>query len=164
LSFSHRRSGLSFEFRPMVNRALLCVIHLTFGGVLVAGPALLTASCSANPDLIRHKVATHDAAGGGTFLGRLQGQLGGQLNQDGTACLWVQNAGTKTLLIWPNGFYVTAKPPLKIADARGTILATVGQQLSVAGGMGPDPKEEPVFGCNGGSQSFLVGEVVQPGS
>lgn len=133
------------------------------GSVLLSALLGLT-GCNPGSSLDRHSVPTHPS-GGGSHLGALQGQLGGQVNKDGTACLWVQN-GAKTILVWPDGYFATGNP-LGIANAQGDVLATIGKQVTLGGGLAPDDfSTQSLVGCNFGSNPriFLVGEVVPPGS
>lgn len=132
--------------------------------VIVVFVLLAVTGCSppSNP-FVHYPVATHpQAPNGATLLVRLQGKLDGQVNKDGAACLWIGTGGTKTLLIWPTGYFA-AGDPLEIRDEVGRRLGKVGEQITLGGGPGPDPASTLVMGCGHASSTFLVTEVVQGG-
>lgn len=89
----------------------------------------------------------------------MNGKLQGSVNADGTACLWIQNGATVTGIVWPNGYYADGYP-LTIRSADGSAMGTVGETVSLGGGLGQDPRVAPVLGCRQASQAWIVSEVV----
>ena len=96
---------------------------------------------------------------GARMQSEFSGILGGQVNKDGTACFWLGNGQSRTVLIWPNG-YSGRGTPLSIADQRGQILVPVGQEITLGGGR-ITPAASPILGCPPSAEAFEVGEVVQ---
>jgi len=104
-----------------------------------------------------YRLATTAASPGDGYLGGLQGVLGGQVNGDGSACLWVQAAAPdKTDLIWPAG-YTASDKPLRVVDASGKTLAAVGQTVALQGGRSVGQSAE---GCHDASQTWVVAKVM----
>ena len=83
-------------------------------------------------------------------IGALQGSV-----IDGKACFWVTVADGSTIsLVWPAGS-VAKDDPLRVEDATGKVLATVGDTNLLFAGM-PGTRER---GCHPGSSVFYAGEV-----
>jgi hypothetical protein len=118
---------------------------------------LIFASCTAPG--ITYKVATTSTSSGFGLNSRLEGQLDGQTNGDGTACFWITSGNVRTVLLWPRGFSAQGDP-LEIHDDKGQSLAQVGKQIALRGGRGQTPPAGPIFGCSGTHQVWVVAEVV----
>lgn len=91
----------------------------------------------------------------------LRGQLGGRVADNGTACLWVEAGGTRTVVVWPHG-YAAADNPLRVLDAKGNTVATVGDQVSISGGAtatGYTPEPELVAACGDTSRLFSAESI-----
>ncbi len=66
------------------------------------------------------------------------GRLGGQVNADGTACFWLFSDGEdRNALEWPAG-YSARDNPLRIIDRNGNLVGTVGEVVSLGGGLAPE--------------------------
>jgi hypothetical protein len=108
-----------------------------------------------------YRVATaYSSIPGLGFDGGRSGVLGGQTNPDGTACFWVGSGQDQAALVWPEGYSAHGNP-LAISDARGRVLATVGQYVALRGGLAPEGSKPPL-GCPASAQQFLTAEVLQP--
>jgi hypothetical protein len=108
-----------------------------------------------------YRVATaYSSIPGLGFDGGRSGVLGGQTNQDGTACFWVGSGQDQAALVWPEGYSAHGNP-LAISDAKGRVLATVGQYVALRGGNAPEGSKPPL-GCPASAQQFLTAEVLQP--
>jgi hypothetical protein len=108
-----------------------------------------------------YRVATaYSSTPGIGFDGGSSGILGGQTNQDGTACFWVGSGQDQAALVWPEGYSAHGNP-LAISDGRGRVLATVGQYVALRGGLAPEGSKPPL-GCPATAQQFLAAEVLQP--
>src|SRR5712692_4138354 len=109
---------------------------------------LLSSACSPLGASSSYTVDT--APSGPRLTARLEGVLGGQVRLDGSACFWIDNGGTRTALVWPQG-YSGAKDPLRIRDYGGKTLAQVGQHIAVGGGLGPTR-----VGCGAATAVWIV--------
>lgn len=108
-----------------------------------------------------YRVATaHSSIEGLGFDSGRSGTLGGQTNRDGTACFWVGSGQDQASLVWPQGYSAHGNP-LRISDATGHVLATVGQYVALRGGLAPEGSKLPL-GCQASAQQFLAAEVLQP--
>jgi hypothetical protein len=114
----------------------------------VVGPVLFPKS---------YKVATWYAttpAAGSLTSGT--GLLGGQTNADGSACFWLGSGEDRAALLWPPGYSARANP-LSIFDEKGQMIATVGEVVTLDGGVAPENViAKSVFGC---PKTPLVREV-----
>jgi hypothetical protein len=99
------------------------------------------------PGMVRYRVAAASRPGLAYMLALTSGKLDGQVNPDGTACLWLGDGANRYAISWPFGFSA-AGPPLTLYDADGHKGATVGQRVSMGGGGGPDGTPNPL-GCSG---------------
>ena len=88
------------------------------------------------------------------------GVLNGRTNPDGTACLWVGQGSEAHALYWPFG-YSAGGNPLTVYDGSGRAVATVGQHVSLGGGLMPDDVHS-IFGCNGFTSFWIVGIIEEP--
>ena len=89
----------------------------------------------------------------------LEGMLCGQVNSDGTACLWIGERATGIALIWPGGFTVRGSP-LTVYDGSGFPVAVVEWPVQLGGGLLPPEFVGAVFGCSGFSEAWIAGAVV----
>lgn len=81
------------------------------------------------------------------FLSSGTGVLGGQINADGSACLWLGRGEDRSALLWPSGYSARGNP-LRIVDAKGHMIATVGELVTLNGGLAPDEViAKGIFGC-----------------
>ena len=104
-----------------------------------------------------YRLATTSATPGAGYLAGLAGVLEGQVNSDGSACLWVEGeSGARTNLIWPGG-YAAVDKPLRVIDALGKTVATVGETVELQGGDSAGVQAE---GCSSISKSWLVAKVI----
>ncbi len=87
----------------------------------------------------------------------LFGVVGGQVNQDGTACFWVGDPEKRIILVWPEGYYAR-ETPLRVLDEKGRTVATVGKPVSLGGGRIPTGARA-IVGCPSTSEVFQVGDV-----
>jgi hypothetical protein len=87
------------------------------------------------------------------MLARVDGVLQATINQDGTACLFVGN----TAMIWPQGFALRGDP-LTLSNASGSVVAVVGQQISLGGGLAGDGVH--ALGCPASIEPWIVGTVI----
>ena len=126
---------------------------------IVAFPLITLMFVSCTAPGFKYKVATTSTSSGFGLNARLQGQLDGQTNGDGTACFSVTNGNETTVLLWPRGFSAQGDP-LEIHDDKGRRLAQVGEQIGVRGGRGQTPPAGPILGCSGTHQVWAVAEVV----
>lgn len=78
-------------------------------------------------------VATLSGGGSGDELALLEGPLHGQVNDDGTACFWVERDGYRTAVMWPKGWSADDHP-LRILDDWTHTVARVGDTVSIGGG------------------------------
>lgn len=112
----------------------------------------LTTGCSDSGPLGLDVSAASGGTRGATLegIGPLQGSVVG-----GKACFWVSFAdGTTTSLVWPHGS-VAKEGPLRVEDATGRVLATVGDANVAFTGM---PARDQ-GGCHPGSTVFYAGDV-----
>jgi hypothetical protein len=130
--------------------------------LIVAFPLIVLMFVGCTAPGIKYKVATTSTSSGFGLNSRLEGQLDGQTNGDGTACFWISNANVTTVLLWPRGFSAQGDP-LEIHDDKGRRLAQVGEQIALRGGRGQTPPAGPIFGCSGTHQVWVVAEVVPLG-
>lgn len=122
-------------------------------GPLVAGLLLATGIggylvLSADPS---YRLATYPMPQGRFgFQAGLGGRLEGRINNDGTACFWMNTEEGQMYLIWPGGYSARAKPP-RIIDDRGRVVALVGdygEADGLGGGLVPDESAgRPILGC-----------------
>ena len=133
---------------------------LAFGIALVG--AAVGAGLALNSALDpTYRVATaYSSIPGLGFDGGRSGVLGGQTNQDGTACFWVGSGQDQAALVWPEGYSAHGNP-LAISDARGRVLATVGQYVALRGGLAPEGPRPPL-GCPASAEQLLTAEGLQP--
>ena len=81
------------------------------------------------------------------FHSSTTGVLDGQINADGSACFWLGSGEDRTALLWPPGYSARDKP-LSIFDAKGHMIATVGDLVTFGGGLAPDDViARGIFGC-----------------
>jgi hypothetical protein len=99
-------------------------------------------------------VASPDRVG---LLARLEGVLYAQVNNDGSACLWVTYGSSRMYLVWPQG-YSASGSPLRILNEQGQMVATVGERVILRGGLGPIG---PIDGCPRDGEPWIIAEVVQ---
>jgi hypothetical protein len=95
----------------------------------------------------RYPVASASRPGGGYHLAMAGGTLDGQVNLDGTACVWLAQGLDRTAIYWPYG-YTAGGWPLSIYDDSGKRLAWVGQHVWLGGGFLPDSVSS-IPGCSG---------------
>lgn len=113
-----------------VGGALLVLSVLLAG---CGGPA--QARTSVNKTL---KIDTAPPKGGsGSLLALNEGRLGGAAAK-GAACLWLENRGRRTQVIWPAG-WAAQEHPLQVVDDNGRVVAKVGDFLRLTGGMSDSP-------------------------
>jgi hypothetical protein len=75
------------------------------------------------------------------------GLLGGQTNADGSACFWLGSGEDRAVLLWPPGYSARGNP-LSVFDAKGHLIATVGEVITLDGGTAPeDVIAKGIFGC-----------------
>lgn len=116
--------------------------------LLSVGVARLKHGGLASPSAGTYRVAT--APKGAVFLtAGVVGVLRGQVNPDGTACLWLGDGPDRMALIWPYGYSARGKP-LSVYDQNGTLVAVVGKRVSLGGGGGEplDGRTVSVLGCS----------------
>ena len=92
-------------------------------------------------------------------LARADGVLEGRLNKDGTACFWIGAGAGRQQLIWPDGYFAGGAS-LTVFDKAGTKLASVGQRVTLAGGLASDGVGTPL-GCDPALQAWIVGSVIE---
>jgi hypothetical protein len=81
------------------------------------------------------------------FLSSSTGVLRGQTNADGSACFWLGSGEDRAALLWAPG-YSARDNPLSIFDAKGHRIATVGELVTLGGGLAPDDViAKGIFGC-----------------
>jgi len=117
--------------RPVVAAALVAALLLS---TVVAG-------------LHRYPVASPSRPGGGYHLALAGGTLEGQVNLDGTACMWLGEGLHRTAIYWPYG-YTAGGWPFSVYDESGKRLASVGQRVWLGGGFLPDSVNS-IPGCSG---------------
>jgi hypothetical protein len=66
---------------------------------------------------------------------RLTGVLHGQVNPDGTACLWVGEGSQRMALVWSAGYSARGNP-LSVYDQHGRPIGVVGKHITLGGGGG----------------------------
>lgn len=95
-----------------------------------------------------YKVATwHGTTPSAGSLTSGSGLLGGQHNVDGSACFWLGTGDDRAALLWPPG-YSAGGSPLSIFDEKGQKIATVGEVVTLDGGVAPeDVISKGIFGC-----------------
>ena len=122
---------------------------------------------------VRYRVATAPFPSSFTLLARAEGVLAGQVNLDGTACLWLGDQHHRMALSWPWGYTARATPAavawgwahlgpmahLAVYDERGRRVAAIGQRVAMAGGLEPEGVRS-IVGCSGFSGYWGVGMVV----
>jgi hypothetical protein len=90
----------------------------------------------------------------------LDGILNAQVNNDGTACLWMSAQKSSTAVIWPTGFTARGNP-LVVYDDKGARVAAAGDRLKVGAGQVRSIDVRPVLGCTGLGQ-YVVGGPLPP--
>ena len=95
-----------------------------------------------------YKVATWYATSPSTgSLTSGTGLLSGQTNVDGSACFWLGSGDDRAALLWPPGYSARGNP-LSVFDAKGHLIATVGEVITLDGGKAPeDVIAMGIFGC-----------------
>jgi hypothetical protein len=91
----------------------------------------------------------------------LDGTLNAQVNNDGTACLWMSAQKSSTAIIWPTGFTASGNP-LVVYDDKGARVAAAGERLKVGAGQVRSIDARPVLGCTGLSQYVVGGPLLPP--
>jgi hypothetical protein len=133
-----------------VSSAFLACALIGVGGWSIAHSNLFEA---------RYRIATYP--GQGSMLA-LHGPatLAGKANSDGTACLWVEDALGRTVLVWPSG-YTARGEPLTVLDADGNQVAVVGRPTGFGGGFSIQPESGPkaVLGCGNVTRAWSVGPM-----
>jgi hypothetical protein len=107
------------------------------------------------------RIPVQKSSGGPRWTASMKGRLSGTVGENGTACLWVESGRGRLVLIWPAG-YSAAADPLRVLDADGNTVATVGEQFSMGGGFvrGDAPVDADILGTCGDTGGFwLVGNV-----
>lgn len=128
--------------------------------VLIAAACLLSSACGTEVSQgggAAYKIATASVRSDYMDLARAVGMLQGQVNGDGTACFWLGTRSAGQALSWPYG-YSAKDNPLAVYDDKGNRVATVGQRVTMAGGLMPDTVRS-ITGCSGFTAFFGVGEV-----
>ena len=75
------------------------------------------------------------------------GRLSGQTNADDSACFWLGSGEDRAALLWPPGYSARGNP-LSVFDAKGHLIATVGEVITLDGGAAPDDvTARGIFGC-----------------
>jgi hypothetical protein len=95
-----------------------------------------------------YKVATwYSPTPSAGFLASVSGSLHGQINSDGSACFWLGSGEDREALLWPPGYSARANP-LSIYDKDGHLIASVGDMVTLGGGLMPDDViAKGIFGC-----------------
>lgn len=91
----------------------------------------------------------------------LDGQLHGQGNSDGTACLWIGDHGSPSAVIWPLGS-VAQGNPITVYDSRKVKIGTVGEHLRLGGGLVVSKEQRQPLGCADLSQSVVAAPLPVP--
>jgi hypothetical protein len=123
---------------------------------LVLGMSVLVVSCSTSvartstptPTSVRIYAIDTVKPGEPVNLAALAGVMGGRVNPDGTACLWIGGEPFAKAIMWPEGFYATADP-LVVRDASGSKRVAIGQGVQLSGFNLGTPTELPILGCAG---------------
>jgi hypothetical protein len=87
------------------------------------------------------------------------GELGGRINDDGTACFWLLGDGQdRVALMWPPR-YSAHGTPLTIFSQNGQAVATVGEFVTLDGAVSApdDIQGNAITGCPKMSLVVLVG-------
>lgn len=104
-----------------------------------------------------YRIATAPSPYAYSAEARAEGQLNGQVNGDGTACLWITMNTSDMALYWPYG-YSAHGHPLAVYDNEGTKVAEVGNQIIVGGARASGWTS--ILGCPDRFKSFwVVGQV-----
>ena len=106
-----------------------------------------------------YRIATSAVKSDSFNLARAQGILGGRVNSDGTACLWLGSSA----LMWPYHYSAGGSPLTVYDDSGNAVAAVVGQHVVFAGGLLPD-EVHGLLGCDGFHQFWGVGHVEDPNS
>ena len=125
--------------RPLLAGALVVIV---VAGLLVAYGS------------IRFRVASASQPGGAYLTALISGVFEGTINPDGMACMWVQVGDSRTAISWPYG-YSAGGWPLGIYDQSRRRLASVGEQISVGGGLLPSEMHS-ILGCSGFTEYWLA--------
>jgi hypothetical protein len=86
------------------------------------------------------------------------GVLGGVAAPE-VACFWFEGEGRRTALVWPFGFSARFDP-LRLLGGDGQVLATIGDEVELGGGVLPiDRQPRPPDDPCGTGAIFIVSEV-----
>jgi hypothetical protein len=120
---------------------------------------LLITACGGGsaPPSLGYKIATATVRSDVSHLARVEGVLHGQVNTDGTACFWIDDAPDSRALSWPYG-YSSRGNPLAVYDGTGQRLVAVGQFVVMDGGLLADDVHR-IVGCQDFTQFWQVGRV-----
>lgn len=78
-------------------------------------------------------------------LAAIEGVLSGGMASCGNYCVWIDDEGLVTPVIWPAGFRARLDP-LELLDAGGQVVAREGDHLRVGGSYQPvQPDESCMF-------------------
>jgi len=115
-----------------------------------AGPAVTS------PTAATYRVAT-SPEGVNYLMARVDGVLHGQVNPDGTACLWLGDGSDRMALMWPYGYKARGNP-LSVYDQNGALIGVAGTHVSLGGGGGApiEGRAVAVLGCSGFSRVWGV--------
>lgn len=125
-------------------------------GLLLAGCGQIHQSSSGASPGGPLKIATASEPHAFFPLARAQGDLHGQVNSDGTACLWITMNTHDEALLWPYG-YTARGNPIAVYDDSGSRVALVGQQIVVGGAR--EVGVTSILGCSGFQAVWMVGSV-----
>ena len=111
------------------------------GGLGRAGGPAVT-----SPSATSYRIATEHSEV--YLLSLTSGILQGNVNPDGTACLWLGEGSKREALVWPSGYNARGNP-LSVYDQRGALIGVVGKRVSLGGGGSPIEGPYSVMGCSG---------------
>lgn len=103
-----------------------------------------------------YKIATASTLSAAIHPARAEGVLHGQVNNDGTACFWIDDAPDSRALSWPYGFSARGNP-LAVYDEMGQRLVAVGQFVTDGGLLADDVHS--IVGYQDLTQFWGVGRV-----
>lgn len=103
-----------------------------------------------------YKIATASTLSAAIHPARAEGVLHGQVNNDGTACFWIDDPPNSRALSWPYGFSARANP-LTVYDDTGQRLVAVGQFVVMDGLLADDVHS--IVGCQDFTLFWGVGRV-----
>jgi hypothetical protein len=103
---------------------------------------------AASPSAATYRIATspQDAH---YLLAEVDGVLRGQVNPDGTACLWLGDGSDRMALVWPYGYSARGNP-LSVYDQNGALIGVAGKRVSLGGGGTPSEGPYFILGCSRG--------------